>query len=468
MSELLIKNVTLDGKQVDIRISGNRILEINPIPQDGPGTSGVESILSGIAGFFSGISSGDHHSGKLPDIAKSGMSRSAREAATVQKLQVIDGTGKWVIPGLINMHTHSGMTMTRGVGEDMPLSTWLDLIWEIEQGLNEDIIYWGTRLACLEMIKSGTTCFNDQYWMIDSAAQAVEEAGIRAFHSYVLLDGGDAQKAARQRKEAEETFERSKKWDPLNHFTIAIHAPYTVCEENMRWAGEFTKENNLLIHTHLSETKKEVDTSLQRYGKTPIQRMYDLGLLSNRVISAHSLWLNEEDIALLGENGVTTVHNVNSNLKLASGYRFLYKELAAAGANVTLGTDGCGSSNNLDMLEAMKTSALLQKAWREDPAALSLPELMEMATVNGAKALRLNTGKIEVGALADLSLIDVKSSAFTPMLDFYSNLIYSANSSCVDTVICNGSIVMQNRQVPGEEEILNKVNELYKQLIAKK
>ena len=228
----------------------------------------------------------------------------------------------------------------------------------------------------------------------------------------------------------------------------------------MTWVRDFTIENNLLIHTHLSETQNEVNESLRLYGKTPIRRMYDLGILSDRVLSAHSLWLNDEDIALLGETGVTTVHNVNSNLKLASGFRFRYQELLQAGANVTLGTDGCGSSNNLDMLETMKTTALLQKAWREDPAALPLNELLDMATVNAAKALRLDTGKIEVGALADLVLIETRNCAFTPMLDFYANLIYSANSSCVDTVICDGNILMENRHVPGEEEVLARANEL--------
>lgn len=460
MSEILIKNVTLKGQQVDIQISGNKILAINPHPKDEGVSGSITQLMSGIANFFSGMSSGDHGSGNLPNIAKSGMSRSAREGATVQKMKVIDGTGKWVIPGLINMHTHSGMSLTRGFEEDKPLVAWLNRVWEVEQGLNEEMIYWGTRLACLEMIKSGTTCFNDQYWMIDQAANAVEEAGIRAFHSYVFLDGGDAEKAKRQRKEAEIFFERSQKWDPRNHFTIAIHAPYTVCEENMTWVRDFTKENNLLIHTHLSETQNEVNESLRLYGKTPIRRMYDLGILSDRVLSAHSLWLNDEDIALLGETGVTTVHNVNSNLKLASGFRFRYQELLQAGANVTLGTDGCGSSNNLDMLETMKTTALLQKAWREDPAALPLNELLDMATVNAAKALRLNTGKIEVGALADLVLIETRNCAFTPMLDFYANLIYSANSSCVDTVICDGNILMENRHVPGEEEVLARANEL--------
>jgi 5-methylthioadenosine/S-adenosylhomocysteine deaminase len=204
----------------------------------------------------------------------------------------------------------------------------------------------------------------------------------------------------------------------------------------------------------LSETKSENDTHIAKYGVSPTKRLYDMGILGNDMIAAHSLWLSDEDIAMYAEKGVTAVHNINSNLKLASGYRFRYNELKQAGVNVAIGTDGAGSSNNLDMLEAMKTSAIVQKAWREDPAAMPLNELMDMGSANGAKALGLDMGRIEEGALADMLLIDMNSTFFIPNFDFKANFIYSANSSCIDTVICDGNILMEGRKVEGEEQIM--------------
>jgi 5-methylthioadenosine/S-adenosylhomocysteine deaminase len=189
-----------------------------------------------------------------------------------------------------------------------------------------------------------------------------------------------------------------------------------------------------------------------------------LGVLGPEVIAAHCVWLSNNDMDIMAKYGVTPVHNINSNLKLASGYKFLYNELKERGINVTLGTDGNGSSNNLDMRETMKTAALLQKGWREDPTALPLNELMDMATVNGAKALGIDAGEIKVGKLADINIIDIDNYAFTPNINFLSNLVYSANSSCIESVICNGKFVMKNRVVEGEKEILEKVNSIYKKL----
>jgi 5-methylthioadenosine/S-adenosylhomocysteine deaminase len=178
------------------------------------------------------------------------------------------------------------------------------------------------------------------------------------------------------------------------------------------------------------------------------------------VIAAHTLWISEKDIEILGERGVTCVHNVNSNLKLASGYRFKYNELRDAGANICLGTDGCASSNNLDMLETMKTSAMIQKAWRDDPTAMPLPEVMKMVTVNGGKALGLELGKLEVGALADILVVDTSGYSFISPGSFEANLVYSAHSDCIDSMIVDGKFVMKNRLVPGEKEILEEARKM--------
>ena len=388
MKRIIIKNVLLDAEEKNILIEGNIIKKI----------SCCETVY---------------------------------DDTTTKAAKIIEAKGKAVIPGLINMHTHSAMTLMRGIYEDAKLNEWLSYIWKVEPRLDEEMIYWGTRLACLEMLKSGTTTFNDQYWMTDTAVKAIAEMGLRSMNSYVFLDMNDTSKDEYLKEECLKVYEKSASWSGLNKFTVAVHAPYSVSGSLMLWANDFAVKNNLL---------------------------------SPKVLAAHCVWMSEKDIELLALHDVKIVHNINSNLKLASGYKFKYKEFKDAGLTVTLGTDGCASSNNLDMLEAMKTAALVQKAWREDPTVMPLNELMDMATVNGAKALDLDCGSIEEGKLADMVLIDIDNYAFTPNYNFLANLIYSANSSCVDTVICNGDIVMENRHVNGEEEILENVRRIYGRL----
>ena len=203
---------------------------------------------------------------------------------------------------------------------------------------------------------------------------------------------------------------------------------------------------------------------MKLHNLSPTRYLESLGILAPNVIAAHCVWMSDNDIELAAAHDIKIVHNINSNLKLASGYKFRYKEFRDAGLTVTLGTDGCASSNNLDMLEAMKTAALVQKAWREDPTVLPLDELMEIATVNGARALNIDSGVIAEGKLADMVLIDIDNYAFTPNYNFLANLVYSANSSCVDTVICNGNIVMEGRRVKDEELILENVRRIYGRL----
>ena len=369
--------------------------------------------------------------------------------------EVMDCEGKTALPGFVNMHTHAGMAMMRGVGEDIEFHEWLDRIWEIEKNIDEEYVYHATKVACLEMIKTGTTTFNDQYWYMPMAYRAASEMGLRSVLSYVICDRNDPQESERQKVQCQEMFEASKAWNDTAMFVLSVHAIYSVREPMILWARDFTRANGLKLHIHLSETEKEVeDCKAAHGGMSPVEYLDSLGVLGPDVIAAHTLWLSDKDVEILGKRGVTCVHNVNSNLKLASGYRFRYNELRDAGANVCLGTDGCGSSNNLDMLETMKTSAMIQKAWREDSSAMPINELLAMATVNPAKALGLNLGKLEEGALADIIIIDTDSYHFMSPGNFEANLIYSAHSDCVDSVICNGRFVMKNRVVPGEKEIL--------------
>jgi 5-methylthioadenosine/S-adenosylhomocysteine deaminase len=418
MSEILLKNVYTNGRRTDILVRGNIIAKI----ADGIEAPGEE---------------------------------------------VIDCSRMAAIPGLINMHTHAAMTMTRSAKEDMKLHPWLQYIWKIEAHFDEEILYWGNKLACLEMIKTGTTCFNDMYWGVDIAARVCDEMGIRGVHSYCMLDNGNMEKAEKERRALLRAFEKSQSFSPLNMFAVSVHAPYTVCEDNMRFAAMFAEQNNLLLHIHMSETEQEILDAQRDWGCSPVEYCESLGILSDRVIAAHSLWLSPHDIELMGAYGVTAVHNINSNLKIASGYKFPMEELMAAGANVTLGTDGCGSSNNLDMLEALKTAAIVQKAWRRNPEAIPLETLLKIGSENAAKALGLNAGKIEEGRLADIALIDMNNVWFTPNYDFEANLVYSANSSCVDTLICDGRIVMRGRKVEGEQEILDNANACAERLMSR-
>lgn len=375
--------------------------------------------------------------------------------------KVIDGSHMAIIPGFVNAHAHSAMTLFRGVGEDVPLDKWLkERIWPYEAKLDEEMIYWGAKLACVEMIHSGTTTFNDMYWHMDGARRAAEEMGMRSVHSYTWLDNFDSDKAEQCKKELKQAHAESASWNPLSTFTVAPHAIYTVAEKSWRYISQYAKDNDLIIHTHLAETRNEMDQSERDYGMSPTEYLNKLGVLGPHLVAAHSLWLSSDDIKLLGDKGVNTVHNPNSNLKLASGYKFKYNELRDAGANVCLGTDGCASSNNLDMLDSMKTAALLQKVWRNDPSAIPLRELMNVATYNGAKALRIHAGRIEPGYLADVALVDMDRPAFVPNHYFLANLVYASNGDCIDTVICNGKIIMEHRQICDESTIYRKVQEI--------
>ncbi len=385
------------------------------------------------------------------------------EIVTSDDAEVVDCTGKVAFPGFVNMHTHAGMAMMRGLGEDVAFHQWISNLWVVEENIDEEYVCYATRLACLEMIKTGTTTFNDQYWYSKAGYRAAMELGLRPVLSYVICDKGDPAEVERQKKQCVEYYEMAKEWDKDAVFAIAIHAIYSVKEELIIWASEFARKHNLLIHTHISETQKEIeDCMAQHRGMSPVEYLDSLGVLGPNVIAAHTLWLSENDIRILAERRVTCVHNINSNLKLSSGYKFLYKELKEAGVNVCIGTDGCASSNNLDMLEAMKTAALVQKAWRNDPTVMPLNELVCMATANGGRALGLNIGKIEEGALADILIINKDSYHFVSNGPFEANLVYSAHSDCVESVICRGRFVMRDRVVPGEREIVEQARNILK------
>ena len=415
MDSIFLKNITLDGKQVDILVKDGKIAEIRSFAD----------------------------------------AQDDKRCAQDDKCIVLDCTGKTAMPGFVNAHTHAAMSLMRGIGEDMVLHDWLDHIWGIESHLDRPFVYSATKVAALEMIKTGTTSFNDMYWHSRMAMKATEEIGLRGLFSYTCLDNFDPEVTARQKDECAAMYEMVKDNLGRQRFAVSIHAVYTVSEPLILWAADFARRRGLRIHIHLSETRKEVeDCKAAHGGLSPVEYFDSLGLLGPDVIAAHSLWLSDKDVEILGRRGVSCVHNINSNLKLASGYKFLCEELKAAGANVCLGTDGCASSNNLDMLEAMKTTAIVEKAWRDDPTALPLGDLLDMVTVNGGKALGLKTGKIEEGWDADIQIIDTDSTFFLSPAPFLANYIYSAHSDCITSLIAGGRLVMLDREVMGEKVIL--------------
>ena len=367
----------------------------------------------------------------------------------------ISGDDKAAIPTFINGHTHAAMTLLRGYADDMHLQDWLEKkIWVAEAQMTEEDIYCGARLACLEMIKTGTTFFNDMYWFWKGTARAVLDMGIRAAISAVFIDFFDRKKAEEQIEINMALFEESGKFADRITFTLGPHAIYTVSEESLKWAADFARANGLLIHTHLSETREEVEDCIRKHGIRPAEYLEKIGFLGPNVIACHAVYLNQKEILLLKKHDVKVVHNPISNMKLAVGKAFPYARLKTAGITISLGTDGCSSNNNLDMLESMKFASLLQKYHQRDTTVLPAREAFQMATINGAQAFGLNCGEIKEGALADLALIDLQRPELTPHFDLHSDLAYSGNGACVDTLICDGKVLMANRRVKDEETIL--------------
>jgi 5-methylthioadenosine/S-adenosylhomocysteine deaminase len=379
---------------------------------------------------------------------------------------VIAGQGKAAIPSFVNGHTHAAMTLLRGYADDMPLKEWLETkIWPIEAHMTEEDIYWGTKLACLEMIKSGTTFFNDMYWHWNGTARAVEEMGIRAAISAVFIDLGDAKKTREQIALNEALYASRENFGPRVIFALGPHALYTVSEEALRWCAAFARDKGLLIHVHLAETEDEVKRSLEAHGVRPARYLEQIGFLGPQVIACHCVWLNEEDMAILKTHEVRVVHNPTSNMKLAVGGVFPYRELRARGVITALGTDGCASNNNLDMLETAKLASLLQKFHSGDPVVMPAHEALEMLTAQGARAFGLESGSLEPGRWADIALVDLNLPALTPNFHLASDLIYAAAGSVIDTVICDGKILMQGRRVEGEEEIMAKARAAARALV---
>ncbi len=336
----------------------------------------------------------------------------------------VDARGLSVFPGLMNMHSHAPMTLFRGLGDDQPLDVWLNkYIWPAEQKLTDELVYKGTLQACNEMLASGTTAFNDMYFRLPAMAQAVKESGIRARLGLNVFGDGDELDSL-----DEIMHQCTELGAPLS---IAPHSVYTVTERGLRRSAEACKTMGLPMHIHMSETQKEVDDCLREHNCRPwewLERLGILDMLGTNIIAAHCLHLSENEIRLIGDHHITCVHCPNSNLKLGSGYRFPMLELIDAGANMMLGTDGSASSNNLDMIEVMKTAALLQKGWRGDPTVVPAHQILSIATGGHT---------IAPGQPACLFLTTAKNT---------SDLVYATHGESVVMTMVGGKIVYKKQQ----------------------
>ncbi|MDE4078207.1 amidohydrolase family protein [Candidatus Methanosphaera massiliense] len=371
---------------------------------------------------------------------------------------VINGQNKITMPGLINTHSHVAMTLLRGVGDDQDLQTWLnEYIWPREAKLNEELVYAGSKLAMAEMIKTGTIMFNDMYFYMEETAKAVEESGMRALLGYGMIDLFDEEKRKSELNETKKFIDECHNTaDGRVQVAVAPHAPYTCSEEILKESKKLADTHNLKLHIHVSETKQEVTDLQKERNETPFEYLNNIGLLDENTIAAHGVWTTPEEMKILKEKNVSISHNPSSNMKLASGIAPI-NDYIKNGINVGIGTDGVSSNNNLDMFSEMKLTALLQKVNTLDPKVLPAKETFDMATKNGAKALGVNSGEIKEGKLADIIIVNTNVPHMTPVRNPLSNIIYSALGTDVDTVICDGKILMENKELKtiNEKEVIS-------------
>lgn len=384
--------------------------------------------------------------------------------------RTISGAGKFAIPGLVNAHTHASMTLLRSYADDMQLMDWLEnKIWPIEAKLTERDIYWGAMLAALEMIKSGTTAFADMYGPdMGKVAEVVKESGLRGVLSRGLI--GVAPDADMK---LEENISLYKEWhgeaDGRIQVMFGPHALYTCPPTYLEKVANTAKELGAEVHIHMSETRFEIETCLKEYGKRPFAHVESTGLFENGTLAAHCVHLDDEDIAIIKKHGIRVAHNPGSNMKLASGIAPVPR-LLEEGITVALGTDGASSNNNLDMLEEVNLAAMLHKVASYDPTAVPAKTALQMGTVEGAKAIGLQgVGTIAAGQKADIVLLAMEGAAWTPCYDPVSLLVYSANASAVDTVMVDGRLLMEKRELLtlDEEKILFEARQCAERLIAR-
>jgi len=376
--------------------------------------------------------------------------------------ETIDAGGALLSPPLVNGHTHAAMTLFRGSGGDLPLMPWLqERIWPVEAKLEADDVYWGTRLACAEMIRSGTTRFWDMYWQLEQTARAVADAGLRATIGEPLMDvNGDE---AVMREAALASLDRLGAPGPRIGPALAPHAIYTVTENSLRWIAELAAERQVPVHIHLSETSQEVQDCVAAHGERPAAYLDRLGLLTERTLLAHGVWLDPAELDLIAERGATVVTNPAANMKLAVGAVFPYPAAREAGVAVGLGTDGAGSNDSLDMLADLKLFALAQKHAAADPTAIAAEDAWAVATGARAPLLGAAAAPLRPGADADFLLLRGDDSNLA-IGELASNLVYAAAGAVVDTTVVAGRVLMRGGELPELEEIVARARERARRL----
>ncbi len=343
-----------------------------------------------------------------------------------------------LMPAFVNAHTHLPMTLFRGAADDMPLLTWLETrIWPVEDRLSASDALAAARLACAELIRSGVSAFNDMYFFTDTFIEAVSESGLRGALCRAITSGGDDFRV-------DEAISLHDKWHGAENGRISVsfgpHAEYTCSRETLLRTRDEANKRNALLHIHCSESQEEHAQCIERHGKTPVAWFDELGLLSERTLLAHCVQITDEDIAIIAARGATVLHNPQSNLKLGSGIAPVPK-LLQAGVNVALGTDGAASNNNLDMFEEMRLAATLHKGYTRDPVAVAAETALKMATVNGAKALRLGCKALEAGEPADLAAISLEHPHMNPLNDALKIVVYSAGMGDVALNMTDGKVL---------------------------
>jgi len=363
----------------------------------------------------------------------------------------VDAAGAILVPPLINGHTHAAMTLFRGYGDDLPLMRWLqEKIWPVERRLELDDVYWGTRLACLEMIRNGTTRFWDMYWHPAAAARAAHDAGLRATVAAPLIDVDG--RSEQMREGALRSLDELAGADERVDASLAPHAIYTVSEDSLRWIAEVAGERGLPVQIHLSETEQEVTDCLAAHGERPARYLDRVGLLTPRTVLSHGVWLDDDELELIASRGAVVVTNPVANLKLAVGGVFPYPRARSAGVRVGLGTDGPGSNNSLDLFADMKVLALVQKHAAQDAAAIDALETWDIATGRRAPLLGAASA-LEVGQPADFLLLRAAASELS-FGELPAALVYAASGAVVQTTVVAGRVLMRDGEIEDADEVL--------------
>jgi 5-methylthioadenosine/S-adenosylhomocysteine deaminase len=378
----------------------------------------------------------------------------------------IDARDCLVMPGLINGHTHAAMTCFRGIADDLKLEDWLNnYIFPAEaKNVDPELAYWGSLLACAEMIKSGTTTFCDMYIFEDETARAAKTAGMRCLVGEVLFDF-PSPNFKTPAEGLQYTRRLIEKWagDPLVNVVVEPHALYTCSPGLLREAGSLADRYNVPVGVHYLETTFERESLQQKLGMDPTTFLKEIGYLHERFIAFHGVRMTDEDIRLFAENGAKVIHNPESNMKLASGVAPV-PDMLGAGVTVGLGTDGCASNNNLDLFQEMDTAAKIHKVHRLDPTTMPAETVVRMATCGGAKALGMDnlTGSLQAGMKGDIILVDLKKPHLTPLYNEYSHLVYAVKGDDVKTAIINGKTVMKDRNLLTLDvvEVMERVNRI--------